>query len=63
VFYKIPTNLCKETNTTPDITTFVPQTKFEYCLNKEFDYCHTFGIGRYPKMELYSGITYLTETK
>ena len=48
---------------TPDIATFVPWTEFEYCPDKEFDYCYTFSNGRYPKTELDSQITYLTKTK
>jgi hypothetical protein len=45
---------------TQDIASFLPQTTFEYCPNKLFDYFYAFG---YPKMKLDSGITYLTETK
>jgi hypothetical protein len=37
--------------------------KFEYCPNKKFDHCYAFSNGRYLKMELDSGITYLTEKK
>jgi hypothetical protein len=36
---------------------------FEYCPNKLFDYCYAFDNGRYLKMKLNSGITYLAETK
>ena len=56
IFMEIPQHCAY----TQDIASFLPQTTFEYCPNKLFDYFYAFG---YPKMKLDSGITYLTETK